>query len=268
MANSDIKTEVLRQLVNVEGTYLSYRETREDDFAAQRAQGLHGKMLSTLAGAAECALVLGQARWCLARNSDDAAAIFGSCAEWMGFFDEAMAERTSPGGEVGPFMPVILLDPLVAFILSGNEELARRFCSGVDESLFFEVPKLRASDRQAASFTLGLVRMLSGRSTSASELGEDSGREPPESPTAGYGRLLSALNSRDSTQVADLLAELSGAYRKRAEVREPALNPWGFGKVAQAATFDALGTAVCRAAGWQGMDISLDSELHPSPFLK
>ncbi|MFZ6644029.1 hypothetical protein ACO0LL_30240 [Undibacterium sp. TC4M20W] len=84
----------------------------------------------------------------------------------------------------------------------------------------------------------------------------------------GYHELLYHIAHNDPEAFERVRGELESAFPKRVRSRIALgqLETWGYGKVAQSATFDALGTALCRLALWRGMAIDVNTKLYPKEF--
>lgn len=261
--------EARRQLENVEWGFRADCESKGETFDIQLKEALHDSMLSTFSAISSQLLVLGQAYWCLDANESLATASFLQCADWLDVFDESLripAGRLDSQGKPLRLMSRSLLEPMVCLALSGQHDALLHVCRQADESKFWLPAELGKSERPAARFSLDLLRLVRGEFDLVGAEPETLPSRASEIPTLGYEALTASIAGNDSKRCMAALADLAASYRKRASSREKALNPWGYGKVAQVATFDALGTALCRIANWRGMDIHVDSRVHPRQF--
>jgi hypothetical protein len=64
-----------------------------------------------------------------------------------------------------------------------------------------------------------------------------------------------------------LMPALEAAYPARGKKRQAGINWYGYGKLSQAGTFDALGTALSALAAHRGMRVDVDSALYPRAFM-
>lgn len=262
-------SEVKRQVAVVEETYLLEFAQKDAIFEYQREARQFSLMMSTLWDFASQLLILGQARWRI--DADVAASVrdFVRCKDWLSFAEEAFAGTSAQAGQkqADLLMYRNLLEPWTALVLADDRVSVERLCKAASPALFWSPEKVSKGERSTAAFMRAVIRIVNGE---RSDLPETSGASVWRTglpPTEGYERLLVAIDRRDDEMFSSTLAQLSEAYRKRISAKESTLNPWGFGPVAQAATFDALGTALCRIARWHGMAVGTDSNLQPVEFI-
>lgn len=84
----------------------------------------------------------------------------------------------------------------------------------------------------------------------------------------GYHEMLLHLAHGNATEFERVRAVREAAFPERVRKRPgpSKLDMWGYGKIAQGLTFDALGVALCRLAVWRGMPVSVNNKLYPRQF--
>ena len=85
---------------------------------------------------------------------------------------------------------------------------------------------------------------------------------------SGYESLLKSIEQKDNSTFESQRARLEADFPNRRKQREPGLNWYGFGKLSQTFTFDALGTALCHLAVRHGLAVDVDSPLYPRIFIR
>jgi hypothetical protein len=253
---SIILNEARRQLANVQHMLDMQASERELYLAALRAQCAYDGMLHILRSTSNSLLVLGQAQYVLDGNADQATATFGELAVWMPFFDEAYR------GSGEPFKQSLhlLIEPIVCLLLAAD-------WTSLDKIRNAEIPEIahiRSTDVRNLFFR-ALRRILRSAGHEKVELGPMD--IPPKFIFSGYDKLLIAIAGLDRAAFESQRARLGSAYPERGKRRETALTWDGSGKASQAATFDALGTALCCLAVRCGLQVDVDTRLYPQVFI-
>jgi hypothetical protein len=273
LPNEDkLVAEARRQLLNhVEGIYEPDRQGREALLSFQREQQLFGLMWLQFCSAARSSLVLGQARFVLDHDSASALAVFAGLKDWLPFFDASIEGALRGGktefGDALRYEAPQLTDALVCLLLA-NDRATLQHVAGLDERRVLTLPeKVSAGAKSWVSFALNFLYAVRG-DYSRMEIAPEqvfSSRDT-RIHIRGYDRLLRAIAAKDTDQFNAHCIRTAEEFRKRVSAREGALNEHGYGRVAQLATFDALGTALCRLAHWRGMSVHADPVLYPVEF--
>lgn len=255
---SDLVREAKRQRENARWSYDEQRKQRDVLLEFQLKEGLFQQMLLAYAGAGSQLLVLGQCAHVL--DGDEAAAVesFRELATWLPFLDAALERVPATGyGERS------LLEPMVCHLLAGDRTSADKL-GAIDCARVFKTDKPLKVMLPWRQFVFDLLDLQANRIAAVKGRKHEPVRD--RDLIQGYDRLVAAVVSGDDFAFEAARADASALYRKRSARRESALNWWGEGKVAQAATFDALGTAICRLAHWRGMKLKLEDPLYPHRF--
>lgn len=243
--------EAKRQLANAQRTYDETYAERDEYLRIGLRDHAHDRMLSILRGASVDLLVLGQGHYVLDQNAKLAVETFSQLATWMPFFD------AGHGGSLSPQAVGTLLEPTICLLLANDwSSLGRISSVGVSTGPVREVRE------QFSSALLSLLR-----------LGGQRGAQinvppiPAKFHFAGYERLLKSIAEKDNAAFESQRARLEGDYPTRQKQREPGLTWYGFGKLSQAFTFDALGTSLCHLAVRHGLTVDVDTPLYPRVFI-
>jgi hypothetical protein len=268
MPSADVTPEVRRQLALTEETYHSLAAQKTEFLASQQQARAFGRMVSTVSMACGPLLVIGQARWRLDADLPRARAAFARSLDWLDMLDAALAGLAEVVGRdpSARLAPLVLLEPLVAVNLASMDAFTA-LCRRLDEGLLLAPHALPRPMHADARFVVDLLR-----------LGRGADPLPPEAPGrarpkgrpvtgAGLARLQAAVGAGDAAGLGEALGEAAADFRKKGAVRDPTLDPWGAGPVAQAACFDVLGVALARIAHGRGMAVRVDTPVHPAAWL-
>lgn len=226
----------------------------------------HG--LSQLWSASQHILILAQGAFIVEGNETRAQKQFSEIADWMPYFDASVGAKgvlaMQVDGKPLRFDARLMLEPLTCVLLAGDRVIALRMAR-VDESVYLGREGLTKSDFESREFVLDICRLIRGEAGDQVGL-MDIRRSGGQDMLPGYETLLRAIAGNDAEEFEGHLTRLSQAYRHRAKSREQSVDAFGFGKLAQSMTFDALGTALCRLAVWRGLKIKIDNPLYPPAF--
>lgn len=265
MSPPDPAAEARRQRDNVLGSFRHLLDGWDEALAVQRAEGLHGHMLGMYGEYCERLLLLGQCSWRLDGDSGAARAWFGRVHAMDAVRSEAL--RAWAGESSQRPMWSILIDAVLLQVLHGDAASAAAWCATIDETVFCPPEALNRDQRPHAGLARAMVRLLSGNDAAGLALPPLDAPRLRENDTHGLDDLLLAVANGQPDAVPALLASRAARFRARARSRETAINAWGWGKAAQAATFDAWGTAIARIGGWRGLPPPPDTPEHPRVFL-
>jgi len=217
-------------------------------------------------------MICAQARWVLesdlAKAREDLSAIPVSASAVISAVEQmgpAMAgERAWDGTtlEYHIFKPI-----LVGLLLADAREEFLRLCRGI-------------SSQRGAFEQYSRKHIVGEFVVQLADIGADAGAQAsvaafegttmfgPRHFAYGYHEMLFHIARRDMFEFERVRGEREAAFprRTRSRVAVNQLDPWGQGALAQSATFDALGTALCRLAVWRGLPVSVDSRLYPKEF--
>lgn len=268
MKSVEIEMEARRQLLNVGQAFESGLQELSVALEYQRSSKQYDLMLLTLRSFASQALVLGQAAWRLDGDAGEARRRFGQCVDWMDFCWEALeGVRSVQDGQTQRLASKMLLEPCLCLILADARGACERLWRDSRGDVFARPESLVKTEKPQAAFSIDLIEAMGQGSLQYGETAYESAGRMTDLPTLGYEAMLYAIHSRDSQSFLVARSKQLEAYATRAGHRETALNPWGYGKVAQAACFDTLATALSRVAMWRGLDVAGESEHCPGVFL-
>jgi hypothetical protein len=135
----------------------------------------------------------------------------------------------------------------------------------VDRERVFQQPEAFNKDMRAwREFVFDVLDLIAGQPEAVLRRAHTPFRK--RDLLEGHDALVAAMAVGNATAFEQARAAAEAAYPNRAKHRETALNWQGEGKIAQAATFDAVGTALCRLARWRGLDVEIDTPLYPAAF--
>lgn len=244
--------------------YADLVDTRESLIAEQREGGLYPYMLSVFNSAAKHLLVLGQSAYVLDAKPEVAKAVFGDLKQWFPYFDASIAARLE-GLAPDALDERAFLDPAICFLLAGDRGSLERIAN-VDFARVFDLSFKHIKTLRAwRDFTLNLLDLTAGRAKAVLARGQAPVR--PGDAIEGYDKMLMAIAREDAAAFEASRHAAAKAYPARVRRRDISINWFGEGRVAQAATFDAMGTALCQLARWRGLKVSGDERLHPYALL-
>lgn len=268
MNPSEIEIEARRQTLNVEQVFESVSQEWPAALEFQRTSGQHDLMLLTLRMYASQALMLGQAAWRLDGDAAKATQLFGRCVEWMDFCWEAIAGAPSAGSaKRTPLASKMLLEPMLCLVLANERECCERLWRETTDDVFARPDALVNSEKPQAAFSLDLIGAIGAAVPRYGEEMYAPASRMADLPTRGYEALLAALHSGDQAHFEAVRSRLLTDFSGRARSREAALNPWGYGEVAQAACFDAIATVLSRLAHWRSMPVGAEPPHCPQAFV-
>jgi hypothetical protein len=255
----DPQAEARRQLQNHQFSHDELNATRDGYLANDIREGAYERIVLLLGDASRNMLVLGQAHYVLDGNVSLGRSTFAELGTWSRWLDTLLGKHKNvwPDGDFE-----LLLEPVLCYLLAGDwHSLARIAQADIATSV-----KVSSKRRPRLAFTLDLVRLLRLDGPPARSV--DPTPIPDKFHFAGYDVLLRAIASGDAAAFESQRTKLEAAFPARARERESALDWSGSGKVAQAATFDAQGTALCALAVKRGLPVNVDSRLYPRAFIQ
>lgn len=253
------QAEARRQRENAQSSYDVLKATRDGYLANDINQGAYDRIALLLWEAGANLLVLGQAHYVLDGNASLARSTFAELGTWTRWLDTLSDKHKNIWPE-GSFES--LLEPALCFLLAGDwRSLAR-----IAEADIAASTKVSSKRQPRLAFALDLVRLL--RLDRPPAPSADPMPIPDKFNFAGYDVLMRAIASGDSAAFESQRARLEAAFPARARRKEAALDWSGNGKVAQAATFDAQGTALCALAVKRGLSVNVDTRLYPRAFIQ
>lgn len=260
--------EARRQLRNRSDSF-EFRKTGYVDAFTAQVEGRHFHlMLTTFNGFCNDLLLLSQGHWRITHDWRTSLATLAQYVEREHQFRTALdgVRTRAEVLEQSRFMYASLLAPLVCMGLAGSFSRLKEFSENVDESLFYRPEDVLRAQRPEAKFILSVVRLLRDEAPLEMEALDDA-RSMRESRTAGYELLLAAVADSDAHAVHTELENVESVFLSRRKSREPGLNAWGYGKLAQLVTFDVLGVFLARLARARGVKIVRDTPVHPAEFI-
>jgi hypothetical protein len=269
MKPSEVEVEVRRQLANVDQVFESGLQELSAALEYQRSARQYDLMLLTLRSFASQALVLGQAAWRLDGDATEAQRRFGQCIEWMDFcWDALEGVSSSSERQKQRLASKMLLEPSLCLILSNQRAICERLWRDSRGDVFERPDTLFKSERPQAAFSLDLIEAMGKGSLKYDDTAYESAGRMTDLPTIGYETMLFALHRGEAQAFQAARSRLLKDFVARARNREAALNPWGYGEVAQAACFDVVATALSRLANWRGLQVAGEAECCPEAFLE
>lgn len=218
--------------------------------------------------ASACLLFVAQGAFIVEGDKARAKALFAEIADWLPCFEASVGAEGAVAmeyqGKPLRFDAREMLEPLICALLAGERLIAERMAHA-DENVYLGRKDLDQEGFSTREFVLDICRLIRGESGDQIGLA-DIRRVGTRDMLPGYEKLLRAIARNDAKGFEGHVAELSQAYRLRSRSREQAGDAFGFGKLAQSMTFDALGTALCRLAVWRGMNIQIENPLYPPEF--
>lgn len=267
----EVHAEAKRQQDSLRCSYGDLLAQRDDVLALQKREGFFNLMYSVFGEAGANLLTWGQSLWVLDGDEVAARRTFQEVADWERFFDESLVgplENREYGdwpGKAMRFDPHTLLAPLVSLLLAGDRSTLRRLAS-VDKQRVFEQPAAFNKDMRAwRELVFDVLDLIAEHPEAVLQRAHTPFRK--RDVLEGYDALVAAIAVGNATAFEQARTAAVVAYPSRVKRREVALNWHGEGKIAQAATFDVVGTALCRLARWRGLDVEIDTPLYPAAFL-
>jgi hypothetical protein len=268
MKSSEIEVEVRRQVENVVQVFESGLQELAAALEYQRSARQYDLMLLTLRSFASQALVLGQAAWRLDGDAAEARRQFGRCKEWMDFcWDALEGVSSAPERQKQRLASKMLLEPCLCLILSNERVTCERIWWDSRGDVFDPPDALVKTERPQAAFSLDLIGAMGKGTLKYDDKAYESAGRMTDLPTRGYEAMLFALHRGEAQALEAARSRQLEEFAKRRRNREAALNPWGYGEVAQAACFDVIATALSRLANWRGLQMSGEGECCPEAFL-
>ncbi len=252
--------EAQRQAGNLRQAYGGRRPLLSDFLERGKRDQAYSRLLDLFRSEAVDLLVIGQAHYVLDRDVALATKAFRDVAYWLPFFDEVRLAATRTDLKLSLNT---MLEPIVGLLLANDWQSLERIASVDEKRAFLDPDKEPKAWRAWAHFMrelLGALRAEKSATRQAPEL-------PPANTFAGYERLLNAILSDDQRVFDTARTTIEAAYPVRRQKRDPGMNWYGYGKLAQLATFDALGTALSALAVHRGMKVDVDSALYPRAFI-
>jgi hypothetical protein len=266
----EVYAEAKRQQENVRWWYGELLAQRDGVLDLQKREGLFDLMYSVFGEAGTSLLTWGQSLFVLDGDEVATRRMFQEVANWGRFFEESLVgplenrEHRDWPGKVMRFDPHTLLAPLVSLLLAGDRSTLQRIAAA-DKQRVFEQPAAFNKDMRAwREFVFDVLDLIAEQPEAVLRRAHTPFRK--RDLLEGYDALVAAIAVGDAKAFEQARAAAEAAYLSRAKNREIALNWHGEGKIAQAATFDAVGTALCRLARWRGLDVEIDTSLYPAAF--
>jgi len=205
-------------------------------------------------------LVIGQARLVLDGDAALARKTFQEAADWLPLFEEV---RQAAAGTELRLSLNLMVEPIVCLLLANDWKSIALVASVDEKRAFLDPEKEPKAGRAWAQFMHELLLAL--------RPGAAAGRQAPElepaDTFAGYERLLNGILANDQPAFDAARAAAEAAFPARKKKRDPGMNWFGYGKLAQIATIDALGTALSALAVHRGMKVEVDTALYPRAFV-
>lgn len=264
--------ENLHRLTNAERADAGSVEARLAREASLTAEGRYSDIVMNASGLAKGLLICAQGRWVLLHDRPMAHLHLRSISLAAQSAGRALKRlRLAIHGEApwdeARVEAFLLLPMVVGLLLGGFRDLLLEISEQAIIAAGF-------SERDQELFPSAFVRQLC-----RAALGVGGGEDlhyydgmrlfKPGHFLRGYDEMVSHIARRDAGgfEVARRRCEAAYPLRARSRAALHQLDAWGHGRVAQACTFDALGTALCSLALWNGLEVSADSRLYPREFI-
>jgi hypothetical protein len=262
-AKGSLVDDVKRRLENRLWSYEQSLDEREEYLEAARADGGAERLLDIFSSTAASLMLIGEGRFRLDGDVDGARDAFRKLEIWIPFYTEGVEIAARADTTIDP---VNLLAPVVCFALAGLDDSMFRIAMGAENAVFALPRRAPKNMLLASRFSLDFASCVRPAKTKQTAY-----KANPPIPAGhsfhGYDRLLQPLADGDSKEFNAACAPLEQAFLARAKERDDSLNWYGYGKLAQAACFDALGTAMMRIAHLRGLKVAGDSPVHPRAFI-
>jgi hypothetical protein len=252
--------EAQRLVGNLRWAYGDRRQNLPGFLEAGKRDRAYARLLDLFRSASGDLLVVGQAHQVLDADVALARKTFRDAADWLPVFEEVRQAATTADLKLSLNL---MLEPIVCLLLANDWQALALIASLDDQRAFLDPEEEPKAWRAWAYFMRELLFALRAGETANRRAPE----VPPEHTFAGYESLLNAILARDEQAFEKARAAAEAAYPSRKKKRDSTLNWFGYGKLAQLATFDALGTALCALAVHRGIQVAVDSPLYPRVFI-
>jgi hypothetical protein len=257
---SELGTEAQRQMANLRWAYGERRPHLPEYLESGKRDRAYSRMYAVFRSEIVNLLMIGQAHHVLDGDTALARKTFQDAAYWLPLFEEV---RQAAATIELRLSLNLMLEPIVCLLLARDWRALAVIASLDDKRACVDPQREPKAWRAWAVFMrelLSALRMEEGAGHQASEL-------PATNTFAGYESLLNAILARDEQAFEKARAAAEAAYPLRKKKRDPGVNWFGYGKLAQVATFDALATALCALAVHRGMRVIVDSPLYPRAYI-
>jgi hypothetical protein len=252
--------EAKRQLDNVRQTYDETKAERDEYLAIAQRQQAHGRMLNILRSASLKLLTCGQGQYVLSGDAKSAQETFAELSGWMPFFTGARGSAAEPA----QLEFHLALEPAICLILGNDWASLAQLIAAADDPAVARAATSGPDDVRSR-FLVDLLQLVRLDREPDARVGDHP--VPKNLTFTGYEKLARTIVLKDSVAFESRRAELEAAYAGRKKRSEPAVTWYGYGKLSQAVTFDALGTALCRVAVRHNLAIDVDTRFYPRKFM-
>lgn len=268
-----ISKEQVRTLArHVEQQVLTAAEERRCLSGELRERGSFAGMVGLPALSAEGLMTCAQARWVLNDDLEGARACLAIIPSLTSSLVPAINDiRAALAGKIAwdgfKLEYFLLFSPLIGLILAGAHDELVQLCQTISAHTDAFLPQSRK--HVVGEFVAQLADVGAGNDERVSLAAFERAEQfSPKHFTYGYHEMLYYVGRREEKEFERVRAEREAAFPERSRSREVCnqLNVWGLGKMAQTATFDALGVALCRLATWRDISVNVNSRLYPREF--
>jgi hypothetical protein len=264
--------EMVQRILNFERHAHDQADRRPSVISSMQLEGKLAALISSVDS--EKMSLCAQARWRLMGDLDEARADLARIASLARLVIKAINDMPAAmAGKLiwdGYRMEYFLLNPmLIGLLLAGARKEFTQLCEAVSANNNAFEPASRK--HIAGEFVAQLADVGAGindRITLAAF--EHAQAFGSNHFMYGYHEMLLHLAHGDATEFERVRAEREAAFPARVR-RRPSLGKldnWGYGKIAQGLTFDAMGVALCRLAVWRGIPVTVNSLLYPQEFYR
>jgi len=237
-----------------------------------RAKGAFASIVGNFRDNASNFIICAQAKWVLQNDLATARAHFSSVENISSDVMPAIQDMSAAmAGEIpwdGNKLEYFLINPLMIGLLLANARASfDRLCGEIAENPGAFVPASKKHivgqfAAQLADVGHGICDRIQLSDFARTQMFK------PNHFLYGYHEMLFHIARADALEFERVRAERELAFpqRARSRVAPDQLDAWGHGKVAQMATFDAVGVALCRLAVWRNIPVDVDSKLYPREF--